>query len=193
METAEDDAGVAKVARRTLLCVVYVGKGARGLDFGRPLLDLKACMGTNRRLLIAASALSVLASPVSALGQMSDSTSVRRGEWLAPVAHTTLVGPELTRNVGMRFPGGDLADPTQHLLDTATSRELRRPWWRSPLIGFGVGAAAGGAYGLYLDSTCGGEDNWFCGTYTFSYAVIGGLVGAAVGVVTGARRNSPPP
>lgn len=133
--------------------------------------------------------LGLLASPVSGSSQMPGPMVVREAERPAPAAFVSLVLPELAGQAGVQVPGEAWAYPRPRFLDVAELQERRRPWWQSPLIGFGVGAAVGGAYGLYRDSDCGGEDNWFCGTYTVSYAVIGGVVGGALGFMADASRD----
>lgn len=65
----------------------------------------------------------------------------------------------------------------------------KRPFpWKYPLIGLGAGVIAGGILGLAYDLNCGGDDNWFCGTYTVSYAVIGGAAGGLIGLIAGAKQ-----
>jgi hypothetical protein len=122
-------------------------------------------MDTVHRVLVMSAFLVLLSGPESGLAQTPEATSI----------------PQLQSTFSIAAVDSD------HL----ESVWVEQLWWRYPLIGFGIGAAAGGLYGLYADLRCGGEDNWFCGTYTVSYAVIGGVVGAVTGSVLRFGRRKP--
>lgn len=147
-------------------------------------------MDTVHRVLVMSAFLVLLSGSESGLAQTPEATSIPQLQSTISIAavdsdHLEPVWVEQLR------PGVRTDYPSSELFGVAALQERKQPWWRYPLIGFGIGAAAGGLYGLYADLRCGGEDNWFCGTYTVSYAVIGGVVGAVTGSVLRFGRREP--
>lgn len=69
--------------------------------------------------------------------------------------------------------------------------ERRRSWWRAPLVGLAVGAAAGTLYGAWSDVRCSrkAEDNWVCGAYTVIYGAAGAVAGAVGGALVAVGRR----
>lgn len=142
-------------------------------------------MDTIHRVLVMSALLGLLSGSESSLAQTPGATS---SPPLQSTFSTTAVGPDHVESAWAeqalpQLPGGHRNGLSPHPFEVAALQERKQPWWRYPVIGFGVGAAVGGLYGLYADSKCGGEDNWFCGTYAVSYAVIGGVVGVLTGSV----------
>jgi hypothetical protein len=151
-------------------------------------------MDNVHRVLVMSALLGLHSGPGSALGQTPASPGIpeiQNGFSIAAVG-TDHLDTAWTEQARPPLPGGHTGYSSPDPFEVAALQEREQPWWRYPLIGFGIGAAAGGLYGLYADSRCGGEDNWFCGTYTVSYAVIGGVVGAVTGSVLRFGRREPP-
>jgi hypothetical protein len=150
-------------------------------------------MDAVHRVLVMSAFLVLLSGPESGLAQTPEATSIPQLQSTFSIAavdsdHLESVWVEQLRPP---LPGVHTDYSSPNPFEVAALQERKQPWWRYPLIGFGIGAAAGGLYGLYADLRCGGEDNWFCGTYTVSYAVIGGVVGAVTGsVLRFGRRES---
>jgi hypothetical protein len=149
-------------------------------------------MGTVHRVLVVSAFLVLLPGSESGLAQTPEATSISqlRSTFSIAVVESDHLHP-WTEQARPQLPGGRTDYSSRNPFEVAALQERKQPWWRYPLIGFGIGAAAGGLYGLYADLWCEGEDNWFCGTYTVSYAVIGGVVGAVTGSVLRFGRREP--
>lgn len=155
-----------------------------------PYLSRQLPMNVVSRVVLVTTLLSLLAGPGTGVGQMPESPGISRiqNTFSIPTVNQGRIGLARLEEPRPLSTGGYSERPGPDLFEIV-EQERSRPWWRYPLLGLGIGATAGGLYGLYRDSRCGGEDNWVCGAYAVTYAGIGGVAGAITGLIANAGRR----